>query len=175
MAAALELGVQEGVHDILGQVFAHDAGAHGQHVGVVVPPGEGGGQGVAAQGAADAPDLVGGDGDADAGGADDDAPLALAGGHGLGGGLAEGGVVAALGAVGAEVLTGDALGGQIGLDVLLQGIPAVIRSDCDHSDVPPSVYVTRRKTGRCLLALSYCRWFSQDLQGVFRQISGGKS
>ena len=150
-------------------------GAHGQHVGVVVPAGELGGQGVAAQGAADALDLVGGDGDADAGGADDDALLTLAGGHGLGGGLAEGGVVAALGAVGAEVLTGDALGGQIGLDVLLQGIPAVVRSDCDHSDVPPTVYVTRRIPGRDLLAITHCSWFRQDLQGISRQISGGKS
>ena len=76
--------------------------------------------------------LVGRDGDADACGADDDTLFAPPLRHRPGGGLAEYGVVAAVGAVGAEVLTGDALGGQIGLEVLLELVAAVVRRNGDH-------------------------------------------
>ena len=38
MAAAFELGGQEGVNDIERQPFAHNAHANRQHVGVVVLP-----------------------------------------------------------------------------------------------------------------------------------------
>ena len=78
MPAPLEAGGQEGVHNALGGHGADDARAHSQHVGVVMPPGHLGGQRVAAQGAADSLHLVGRDGDADAGGADDNSPLAPA-------------------------------------------------------------------------------------------------
>ena len=50
----------------------------------------------------------------------------------LGGSFAKEGVVAALGAVGAEVLAGDSLGGQIGLEVLLELVAAVVRRNGDH-------------------------------------------
>ena len=47
--------------------------------------------------------------------------------HGLGRRLAENGVVAALLAVAAAVQDAEALGGEIGLDVLFQTVTAVIR------------------------------------------------
>ena len=134
VAAALKLGGEEGVHNPLGQIVPDDPGAQRQHIGVVVAAAQLGGQGLAAQGAADALYLVGRDGDADAGGTDDNAFFALAGGYRLSGGAAENGVVAALGAVRAEVLAGDALGGELGLDVLLQRVAAVVRRDCNHGD-----------------------------------------
>ena len=106
-----------------------EAGADGQHVGVVVAAGHLRAEGLAAQGAADALDLVGGDGDTDAGGADHDAPLALPGGHRPGGRLPEVGVVAAAGVVTAEVLHLMALLLEIGDELLLQCVAAVVASD----------------------------------------------
>ena len=133
MTAALKLRVQKDVYDPLRHVGTDHPGAHGQHIGVVVAAGELGGEGIAAQGAADAVDLVGGDGDADAGGADDDAPVTAAVGHRLGGRLAEDGVVAALLTVTAAVQDVEALGGEIGLDMLLEAVAAVVRRNGNHS------------------------------------------
>ena len=132
MPATLELGVQEGVHNPLGQIIADDAGAHGQHIGIVVAAGHLCGEGITAQGTADPMHFICGDGHADACGADHDALFALAGGHRLCCGAGEVGVVAALLATGTEILYFVARGGQIGLDVLFQSKSAVIGSDGDH-------------------------------------------
>ena len=91
-----------------------------------------GGVAVAAQGGADALDLVRGDGDADAGAADEDAALALAGRDGARNGLAIDGVVAAFLTVGAEVLIGKAQLVQMAHDLLLEGKAAVVTSDRNH-------------------------------------------
>ena len=91
-----------------------------------------GGVAVAAQGGADALDLVGGDGDADAGAADEDAALVLPARDGAGHGLAVDGVVAALFAVRAEVLVGKAQLVQMAHDLLLEGKAAVVTSDRNH-------------------------------------------
>ena len=88
MAAALKLGVEERVHDLEREARAEHARAHGEDVRIVVAAGHLGGVAVAAQGGADALDLVGGDGDADAGAADEDAALALPVRDGAGHGLA---------------------------------------------------------------------------------------
>ncbi|MPM35924.1 hypothetical protein SDC9_82518 [bioreactor metagenome] len=69
--------------------------------------------------AADALDLVGGNGDADAGRADDNALFTLAGGHGTGRRLAEDGIVAALRGKTAAVLALIAVLLQLPLDFLL--------------------------------------------------------
>lgn len=132
VAAAFKFSGQENIHNPLGQHGPGDARPQGQHIGVVVPAGELGGEHVTAQGAADAVHLVGRDGDADSGSADNDALFAPALRHRLGGGLAEDGVVAAVDAVGAEVLAGNSLSGQIGLEVLLELVAAVVRRNGDH-------------------------------------------
>ena len=132
VAAALKFRVEEGVQDPVGHVVPDHPAAHGQHVGVVVPPGHLGGQGLAAQGAADTLHLVGGDGDADAGGADDDAPVTFAGGHRLRRGPAEVGVVAALIGIAAEVVIRQSAGVQVLHHVALEGEPSVVTAQCDH-------------------------------------------
>ena len=81
MAAAFKLRGQERLRDLFGHVGADDAGAHGQHVGVIMAAGHFGTVAVAAQGAADTADLVGSHGHTDAGSADHDAPVAFTGGY----------------------------------------------------------------------------------------------
>ena len=79
-----ELGADPGVQDLQSQHLAHNSSAQSHDVGVVVLTGHTGGHDIGQQSAADALDLVGGDGNADAGGAQDDALLAFAGGNSLG-------------------------------------------------------------------------------------------
>ena len=69
MTAALKLGVQENVHQLAGKSCAHHAAAHAQGVGVVVAAGILTAEAVGTAAGADALDLVGGNGDADTGGA----------------------------------------------------------------------------------------------------------
>ena len=85
-------------------------------------------------GAADALDLVGGDGDADAGGADDDALFACAGGHQPGHLFAINGIVHAFGGKAAHVLKVDVVLLQPDENVLLQQIAAVIAADGNFHD-----------------------------------------
>ena len=66
VAPPLKVVGEEGGHDLPGQERPHHAGPQGQHVGVVVAAGHLRAPGVAAKGTADAMDLVGGHGDADA-------------------------------------------------------------------------------------------------------------
>jgi hypothetical protein len=73
VATALEAGVAERPHAGLGDAGADDPGAQRDHVGVVVGARRGGGERLGAQRAAHARHLVGGDADADAGAADDEA------------------------------------------------------------------------------------------------------
>ena len=131
VAAALVGGGEEGVDDLQGDGLADHAGAHGDHVGVVVQAGHVGAVALAAHGGADAVDLVGGQGDADAGAADEDAEVGLAVCHELGGLVAVDGVVAALGAVGANVCDLVALGAQVLDDGELEGQADVVASDDD--------------------------------------------
>ena len=126
MAAALELGVQEHIHDALCHIGADDTRPHGQHIGVIVAAGQLRAKRVAAQGTADPVHFVGCDGDPDAGGADHDALLTAAVGHGHSRRLGEDGVVTALLAVTAAVQNVDALGGEICLDMLLEAVTAVV-------------------------------------------------
>ena len=131
MAAALKLRGQEYLHHPLSHVFAGEAGADGHDVGVVVAAGHLRLQAVGAVGAADALDLIGGNGNADAGGADHDAAVALALRHGTGGGSAEIRIVAALQRVAAEILIFMAQLFQDLDDMLLQLIAAVVTAQCD--------------------------------------------
>ena len=91
--------------------------------------GQPGGHYVAEQSAADALHFVGGDGHADAGGAQDDALLTLAAGHSLGSNGGKVGIVAAVGGVGAAVLHIVALLGQVGHHFVFQRQGAVITAN----------------------------------------------
>ena len=132
MAAALKVRGQEGVHDLERKPRAEHARAHSEDVRVVVAAGHLGRVAVPAQGGADALDLVGGDGDADARAADEDAALAFAARDRARHGLTVDGVVAALLAVGAEVLIGEPELVKMAHDLLLEGIAAVVTSDRNH-------------------------------------------
>ena len=148
VAAALKLGVQERLDDALGQIRTRDARPEGEHVRVVVAAGHLGGQAVAAEGAADALDLVRGDGDADAGRADDDAAVTLAGGDAAGDLLAVDGIVDALRAVAAEVLIVDLVLLEPDQDVLLEQVAAVVAADRNfNSRVSPLRIYRGRKSG----------------------------
>ena len=132
LAAARKVRGQEGVHDLEREARAEHACTHGEDVRVVVAAGHLCRVAVPAQGGADALDLVGGDGDADARAADEDAALAFTARDRAGHSLAVDGVVAALLAVGAEVLVGKAQLVEMAHDLLLEGIAAVVTSDRNH-------------------------------------------
>ena len=132
MAAAFKVCGQEGVHDLECEARAEHACTHGEDIRVVVAAGHLGGVAVPAQGGTDALDLVGGDGDADARAADEDAALAFTARDRARDGFAVDGVVAAFLAVGAEVLIGKAQLVEMAHDLLLEGIAAVVTSDRNH-------------------------------------------
>ena len=127
------------VHNGQSQVFTHHTGAHGHHIGVVVQSGQLRGQQVAEQRAADALYLVGGNGYADAGGAQQNALFAGAGGNRPGGGTGKIGVVAAVLAVGAEVHHFIALGAEMGSHLLLQIKRSMVTGNCDFHLYPPHI------------------------------------
>ena len=84
VTAAFKGSFQPDVGNFKAQLFANHAGTDGQNVGVVVLSRQAGGHQVGDQCATDTLDLVGGDGDADAGGAADDTAVAFAGSNCLG-------------------------------------------------------------------------------------------
>ena len=100
VTTALKLSVEPLVDDHLGELGAHDAGAKGEHVGVVVHAGELGAEGLGAHNGAYALDLVGSQTNPDAGATDEDAQVDVAVGNGLTHLVAGDGV---LGGVGAKV------------------------------------------------------------------------
>ena len=150
-------GVQEGVHDLQGQALPHHAAAQGQHIGVVMQPGRLGAEAVRAQRAADAGDLVGRDGDADTGAADDDAPVTVSGGHRQGSRPAEIRIVAAGLGVGAEVVIGDAPLVQMGHHGLLQGKAAVVAGNSKHNKSSSKLFC-------------YCTTKREKVQGCGRNL-----
>ena len=89
--------------------------------------------------AADTLDLVRRNGDADARRAHDDTVLALPARDGARGGLAENGIVAALGGIGAAVLDLVAQALQLLFDVFLHGVSAVVTAQCDLHSVSPFI------------------------------------
>ena len=124
-----ELGADPGVDDLQSQILADHTGTQSHDVGVVVQAGHLGGPGLVQQSAADTVDLVGGDGSADAGGAQDDALLALAAGDSLGSGGDHVGIVAAGQGVAAKVDDLVTLSSQVRLHIILQVECAVITCD----------------------------------------------
>ena len=132
MAAAFKVRGQDRVHDLEREARAEHACAHGEDVRIVVAAGHLCRVAVPAQGGADALDLIGGDGDADARTADEDAALAFPTRDRARNGLAVDGVVAAFLAVRAKVLIGKAQLVQMAHDLLLEGKAAVVTSDRNH-------------------------------------------
>lgn len=132
MAAAFERGFEEGGEGVAGGFDAGEAGAEGNHVGIVVLAGKPCAEIVVDKGAAGAGDAVGGDGNADAGAADDDAEFCSARGDLFGAGAAEIGVVDAGGGVaGAEIEDIVAGSAQVFGENGLQRIARMIRCDCN--------------------------------------------
>ena len=103
MTSALEACAKPLVDDHLGELGAHDAGAKGEHVGIVVHARELGAEGLGAHNGAYALDLVGSQASPDTGATDEDAQVDVAVGNGLTHLVAGDGVVKALGGVGAKV------------------------------------------------------------------------
>lgn len=119
VTASLKLGVEPLVDDHLGELGTHDAGTKGKHIGVVVHAGELGAEGLGAHDGAHALDLVGGQADADASAADQDAQVDVTVSNCLAHLVAGDGVVEALGGVGAKVYDiAAALFQVVGNDVL---------------------------------------------------------
>ena len=98
-----EFRAEPDVHDLQRQIFAHNSRTQRHHIGVVVQAGHFCRPWVGQQGAADAVDLIGGDGHADAGGTQHNAPLAFPAGNRPGGRSGKVGVIAAFRGIGAEV------------------------------------------------------------------------
>ena len=109
--------------------LTNNTGADGHHVGVVMLTGHTGGHHIAQQRAADALDLVGGDGNTDAGGAKDDALVTFAACYGLGGRSGKVGIVAAIQSISAEVDDFVTLLFQVGNHQILQFQCAVIATN----------------------------------------------
>ena len=124
----VEVGGEPGVEDGRNLGGVEDGGAEGEDVGVVVLAGHAGHEGVEDLGGADVGELVGGDGHAGAGGADEDAAVEGAVGDAAGDLGGEVGVVDGFGAVGAEVRDFDAVTlGKPVLDLPFQFKTAVVR------------------------------------------------
>ena len=121
--------------------------AQGQDIGVVVAAGHLRGEAVPAAGAADALDLVGRHGHADAGAAAEDALLALPGEDAAADLLREYGVVAARLRIRPEVGEGDVLLRKILLDLFLEGVAPVVTSQCDHRSFSLSSFYARLRRG----------------------------
>ena len=129
--------IQEGVDDLKRETGSRDARAHREDVGVVVQPCRLGGKAVAAERRADAAELVGGDGNADARAADQNALFAFAGRNGFCHSLGIDGIVTARLRIGSEILYLKAALVQVLDDLRLQGKSAVVASDRNHESVPP--------------------------------------
>ena len=130
-----EFGTQPGIRDLQSQHFTHHTGTHGHHVGVVMLPGQAGRHQITQQGAADALDLIGSDGNTDAGGAKDDTLLKLAGGNCLGSGAYEIRIVAGSGGVGAEIFDSVALTFQVRNQLVLQIQSTVVTGNCNFHNM----------------------------------------
>ena len=126
-----KLGAEPGVDDLEREHLARDAGANGHHVGVVMFACQAGRHQVAEQRAADSLDLVGGDGDADAGRAGEDAHVTFAGGNSFRRRRGKVGIVAAGLVEAAKILDLIALFRQMGFDGFLQVVCAVVAGKSD--------------------------------------------
>ncbi len=131
VASAFECGGEPGFHDLMCFGQADGAFAEGEDVAVVVRTVPDGDLFVPAQAAAHAFDAVGDDGLAVARAAEYDAAFKFAARDGFGGGADIIGVVAGVGAMGAEIAYGMALGEEHGFDAFFVVITGVVRADGD--------------------------------------------
>ena len=137
--------IQEGVDDLKRETGSRDARAHREDVGVVVQPCRLGGKAVAAERRADAAELVGGDGNADARATDQNALFAFAGHDSLRHSLGINGIITARLGIGAEIFYLKAALLQMVNDLRFQGKSAVVASDRNHESVPPCCHLCSMK------------------------------
>jgi hypothetical protein len=126
MAAAGKRGLEEDIDQGRGALFVQIAGTEGEDVGVIVFADEADFVLGIGRSGADAFDLVGGDGHADAGGADEHAAVEVAPGDFAGDGLGEIGIVAGFGGISAEIHDFVAFAGEAQAEFLLKGETGVI-------------------------------------------------
>jgi len=129
VTAVAESGGEEDLDDVADLVFAEQVGAEAQDVAVVVLAGAAGGDLVVNECGADATDLVGRDGHADAAAVHEDARLAGPGGNRAGGGGGEVGVVAGPRPVAAEIGNVVPLLLEDGQQPPLRFVPTMIARD----------------------------------------------
>lgn len=108
MTAAVEAGREEKTDDFDGQPRTDDAAAHGENVGIVVTPAVFRRKHVVAKSRPDSMDLVGGNADADARSAKEDAPVVFAGRYGFGYFFCNDRIVAPFRRVGTRIGIGNA-------------------------------------------------------------------
>src|SRR5215218_1943331 len=137
--AAFELRGQPVVEDLLGRLGGDHPGPHGQDLGVAGLAGPFGRVGVVGGDGPDPGDLVGGDGHAQAGAADQQGAVVLAPGHGLGDLGGDVGIVEPVAVAVVPDLV--ALLAQVGGQVLLQRGAGLVGADRDRSHDRP---VSRR-------------------------------
>jgi len=169
MTATVETGGEKRFEDLLSQPDADDAGAHAQHIGVVVGPRQASGEEVVAQRGTHSANLVGGELFALPAAADDDAHISLIVADGTSNGRAELGIVARLRAVSSEV-ENLMLRLEQSDQMLLQLVPGVIGADGDsrhqpslRTTLPHTNFVAANAlhtTGATTFRLAWRRWLS---------------
>lgn len=134
VSTTLELGVEPGVHRVLGDLVSDESLSEAQDVRVVVLPGESCRGVIVHRRCTDAADLVGRDADADARTTHADAEVHLTARDRPTDRCAEVGVVDAVVSVGAQVHDLDAPLSEVGREEILQVDACVIGADGDASD-----------------------------------------
>ena len=161
VAAALKFGGEEDLNDALGHIFADHAGAHGEHIGVVVAADQRGDLGLPAQSGADPLVLVERHGHAFARAAEGDALRQLARLDRFGQRVGEVGVVDALGRVGAEIEHLIAHGVEVTHQEFFHFIARVVAGDTYFlhriSVYSCSALQRYKKTGGCQTGLHAAR------------------
>ena len=131
MAAAFELGVEEGVEDGCGLRLVDETGGQRADVGVVVLTGQGGNLGTPADGSSHFGVFVEGHADAVGAAAERYGEVALSGGYDTGQGVGIDGIVDVLFAVGSQVVDGVSFGEQVAGDELFHAVAGVVAGDGD--------------------------------------------
>jgi hypothetical protein len=134
VAAALVLGIEPGPENEAGQAGADHLRAEGEDVAVVVLAREGGGVGLTAVDGADAGQLVGSDGHAHAGAADEQSAGRDAALNDTGDFFGKARVVRAVAAVGAVVFKSHAALGEVGFEGFFEVVADVVGAESEGGE-----------------------------------------
>ena len=126
MTAAFEFAREPHINDVQRQAFTDDTLAHGEDVGVVVIAAGTGRKGVVAERGTDAWHLVGGNADADASAADEDAAVTFTADNSAGGWLCDQRIVTVFVAVRDKINDGVAEGLEVFFDGTFEVIATMV-------------------------------------------------